>query len=214
MAAWLSLGVGLLPLVAHETPTTKLTWNREISRLFEARCMRCHSEGGPAPMPLTTYTDVRPWAVAIKEEVLTRSMPPWPAAKGFGHFANDISLPQEEINTIAAWAEGGAPEGEPEFARLYPMVRKFAPAPAPAGAPRVLQGRLDAPVSIRAISAKNLPAGRKIYAISPDGRFFPLVWPLAQTRQLNPQAWLIPAPAIDLPAGTVIHNGPLTVVAP
>jgi hypothetical protein len=37
---------------------------------------------------------------------------------------------------------------------------------------------------------------------------------MAQTRQLNPQAWLIPAPAIDLPAGTVIHNGPLTVVAP
>lgn len=210
----LPLMASSLPSLAHETPTTKLTWTREISRLFEVRCMSCHSPGGSAPMPFTTYAEVRPWAVAIKEEVLNRSMPPWPAAKGFGHFRNDISLPQEEINTIAAWAEGGAPEGDPAYARIYPKLKKFRKPPVPAGRAAVIRGRLDASITILAIAAGSLPHSAKVYAISPDGRFLPLIWPLPQTRKFNPQPWLILDSPLTLPAGSVIHNGALTVLAP
>jgi hypothetical protein len=62
-------------------------------------------------MPLTTYDDVRPWARAIKEQVLTRRMPKWSAAHGYGAFANDPSLSSGEMETIASWVDGGQPKG-------------------------------------------------------------------------------------------------------
>lgn len=62
-------------------------------------------------MPLTTYEEAQPWASAMRQQVLTRKMPIWHAARGFGAFANDPSLSPLEINLIAAWANAGAPRG-------------------------------------------------------------------------------------------------------
>jgi hypothetical protein len=39
-------------------------------------------------------------------------MPRWPAARGFGRFANDRGLSPFEAALIIAWADGGAPRGE------------------------------------------------------------------------------------------------------
>lgn len=65
-------------------------------------------------MALTSYVEVRPWAQAIREAVLTRKMPPWHAEGETAHnFSNDRSLTQGEIQTIADWVSAGAPEGEP-----------------------------------------------------------------------------------------------------
>ena len=66
-------------------------------------------------MSLITYRDVRPWAAAIREKVVTRVMPPWHAERQHGgfQFRNDTSLSQAEIDTIAAWVSAGAPEGDP-----------------------------------------------------------------------------------------------------
>ena len=64
-------------LWAHEAIATELTWTRNVSRIFYSRCASCHRSDGSAPMPLTTYAEVRPWAKAIKHEVLARRMPPW-----------------------------------------------------------------------------------------------------------------------------------------
>src|SRR5579864_3454608 len=104
--------VGALAAQAHEPITTKLTWTQEIARIVYKRCASCHHEGGAA-FSLMTYDEARPWAKAIKEEVLERRMPPWEAVKGFGEFREDRGLTQEELETISAWVEGGAPEGEP-----------------------------------------------------------------------------------------------------
>ena len=60
-------------------------------------------------MPLTTYDEVRPWARAIKEEVLARRMPKWHAARGFGAFKNDPTLTPIEIGMIVSWVDGGLP---------------------------------------------------------------------------------------------------------
>jgi hypothetical protein len=62
-------------------------------------------------MPLTTYAEARPWARAIREEVLARRMPKWPIVRGYGDFRNDPSLSAFEIALITAWADGGAPVG-------------------------------------------------------------------------------------------------------
>src|SRR5262249_11617530 len=58
----------------------------------------------------------RPWAKAIKDAALTRKMPPWFADPDHGHFTNDRSLKQVEIETLARWAEAGAREGDPQDA--------------------------------------------------------------------------------------------------
>ena len=102
--------VASIDVAAHDRVTTKVTWNREISPIIQARCAGCHARGGSSTIPLTTYKEARPWAASIKEEVLTRRMPVWKAARGYGDFANDPSLSPFEIALIAAWADGGAPE--------------------------------------------------------------------------------------------------------
>ena len=62
-------------------------------------------------MAFTSYAESRPWAHAMKEMVFDRAMPPWPAAPGYGDFANDPTLTPFEAGLLAAWADGGAPNG-------------------------------------------------------------------------------------------------------
>ena len=80
---------------------------------MQNRCQECHRPGEAAPMSFLTYKEVRPWAKAIREAVITRKMPPWPADPHFGKFSNDRSLSRDEIDTLVAWADGGAREGDP-----------------------------------------------------------------------------------------------------
>ncbi len=94
----------------HVPITTSIVFQKEIARIFQRKCFQCHTEGNIS-MSLTTYKDARPWAVAIKEEILERRMPPWSAVNGYGHFANDMSLTAREVSLILAWADGGAPSG-------------------------------------------------------------------------------------------------------
>lgn len=62
-------------------------------------------------MSFLTYKDVRPWAKAIKAAVVARKMPPWFADPKIGQFTNDRSLKRSEIDTLVAWVDGGALEG-------------------------------------------------------------------------------------------------------
>ncbi len=63
-------------------------------------------------MSFETYAEVRPWAKAIKQSVATRRMPPWFADPAVGHFRNSRRLTEQEIGTLQAWADSGAPRGE------------------------------------------------------------------------------------------------------
>jgi len=67
-------------------------------------------------MSLLSYKDTRPWAKAIKTAVTMRKMPPWFADPKYGHFTNDRSLKQSEIDTLVKWVDGGAAEGDPRDA--------------------------------------------------------------------------------------------------
>jgi uncharacterized protein (TIGR03437 family) len=87
------------------------TFNKEVVRIFQANCQTCHHPGDIAPFSLTNYKEARPWAQAIREQVLLKKMPPWKPAPGCGDFSDARGLTQDEINTIVAWVDGGAPEG-------------------------------------------------------------------------------------------------------
>jgi hypothetical protein len=89
------------------------TYTKDIAPILQKNCEGCHRAGEAAPMPLRTYQEVRPYAAAIKEAVLLKKMPPWLADPHYGHFANDRSLTEREIQTISAWADSGAKEGDP-----------------------------------------------------------------------------------------------------
>src|SRR5687768_15094681 len=131
----LSLVAALAPLSAHDRISTKVTWDREISPIVQARCVSCHREGGRAPMSLASYELARPWAKAIKEEVLTRRMPKWHVVRGYGDFTNDRSLSPFEVALIASWADGGAPKSLPASPTDRSAAAIVSPA-TPSTAPR------------------------------------------------------------------------------
>lgn len=97
---------------AGKESTAKVTYNRHIAPILNQRCVECHRKGEIAPMAFTSYKEVRPWAKAIRERVVARTMPPWLADPHFGKFANDRSMTQAEIDAIIAWVKDGAPEGD------------------------------------------------------------------------------------------------------
>ena len=104
-----------------------VTFAKDVAPILQRTCQNCHRPGlgGGAPMSLVTYEDVRPWARAIKLKTTQREMPPWFIEKNVGvqQFKEDISLSDEEIDTIARWVDGGAPLGNPAD---LPPARKFA----------------------------------------------------------------------------------------
>lgn len=66
-------------------------------------------------MSLLTYQEARPWAKSIKAAVIAQKMPPWfMDTKYDGHFSNSRRLSQAQIDTLVAWADNGAPEGDPK----------------------------------------------------------------------------------------------------
>jgi hypothetical protein len=129
----------LLParLYSHKPITTNILFKNEIAQIFQRKCFQCHTANNLG-VSFLTYTEARPWARAIREEILERRMPPWTAVRGYGHFANDISLSAREMEIILSWADGGAPSGVLKVEESIPPV--YVP-PAPAwdrGAPDVV----------------------------------------------------------------------------
>src|ERR1700741_1889287 len=92
------------------------TFYKDVLPVLQKNCQSCHRPGEAAPMPLMTYNEARPWAKAIRQAVLTKKMPPWFADPHYGKFSNDPSLSQAEIDTLTAWVDGGAKEGDPAAA--------------------------------------------------------------------------------------------------
>jgi mono/diheme cytochrome c family protein len=104
-----------LPGTQANGPSTKnVTFNKEIAPILFKSCAECHRPGEAAPFSVLTYKDVRPWAKSIKEKVVSRQMPPWHADPHVGRWANDPRLTQAQVDTIAAWVDSGAPEGNPK----------------------------------------------------------------------------------------------------
>ena len=115
-----------------------VTFNKDVAPIMFGRCAECHRPGEVAPMSFLSYKDVRPWAKSIRESVVNREMPPWSADPHVGDFKNDRRLNQTEIDTIKAWVDQGAKEGE---AKDLPPAPKFREAGWKFGQPDVEIGR-------------------------------------------------------------------------
>ncbi len=111
--------VAMLPVSAsagQEEAEAVPTFSKDIAPIFQAKCEACHRPGSIAPMSLVTYQESRPWARSIKDRVVSRQMPPWhiDPTVGITEFKNDRGITDEQIATIVAWVDGGAPRGNPE----------------------------------------------------------------------------------------------------
>jgi hypothetical protein len=119
------------PAAAQSGTPGEVTFTRDIAPILQRSCQHCHNSSGVAPMPLTTYEEVRPWSRAIKTRTglgpRAGVMPPWFVERNIGiqHFKNDPSLSEAEIALIAKWADAGAPRGNPAD---MPPPRDFANA--------------------------------------------------------------------------------------
>jgi len=194
-------------LRAHDVSATPITWNREISRIFYERCVSCHRPGGTS-FSLMTYPEVQPRAVAIRDAVLSRRMPPWGAVKGFGDFRDDQGLSQAELELITDWIDSDTPKGNnPNVLPKEPKFEKYSVYKLPKSA-LTLSGDLtlkqDLTVGgllpIKAASAKSM----KIVAVLPDGETKPLLW-LYEYDDRYRHPFLF-RDALDLPAGTLIRG--------
>ena len=197
-----------LTVQSHDIITTAITWDREISRIVYERCASCHHEDGDS-FPLMTYALARPWAVAIKEEVLSRRMPPWGAVKGFGDFRNDQALTQEQLEIITSWVEGGVPEGDPKDLPPAPVFSAAPPNEQTDGG-IVVSGelKLDQAFKLDGLIPQRAPESEslQITASFPDGSTEPLLW-LYEYKPAHRHSFLFRTP-IDLPPGTVIRGVP------
>jgi hypothetical protein len=138
------LGVGLKAAQQVRAKGQSVTFHRDVLPILQKNCQSCHRPGQIGPMPLLTYEQTRPWARSIKTQVTSRQMPPWLADPRYGHFLNDRSLTESDIETVAAWADRGAPEGD----------RQDAPPPVSFAS----QGWLIAPDVRIALPPYDLPA--------------------------------------------------------
>ena len=112
-AAVLMVATGAL---AAEQSAAPVTFHKDVLPILQKNCQTCHRPGQMGPMSFLSYESTRPWAKAIKEAVLVRKMPPWFADPKVGHFVNDKSLAQNDINILVSWADSGALQGDPKDA--------------------------------------------------------------------------------------------------
>jgi len=113
VGAVLALGISVRTVDAQ---AKQVTFSKDVAPIFQKKCQECHQPNSIAPMSLITFQDVRPWARSIKERVSTRQMPPWHIDRSVGvqKFKNDLSLTDEQVDTIVAWVDGGALQGDPK----------------------------------------------------------------------------------------------------
>ncbi|HEX6274031.1 MAG TPA: hypothetical protein VFZ53_13375 [Polyangiaceae bacterium] len=105
----IALGLGVAGC-QNEGPT----FSNDVAPILKENCVACHRSGGIAPFALTDYDSAKRHARSIADATETRTMPPMPVNNdgSCNTYANARWLTVEEIETLEAWADDGAPKGD------------------------------------------------------------------------------------------------------
>jgi hypothetical protein len=104
------IGCAIRLRMDNSTALGPVTFNRDVLPILQQHCQQCHRPGDVAPFSLMTYKQAVNWAQDIKDYTQTRKMPPWkPVAGGPFHSARKLS--DKQIAALAAWVDGGTPQG-------------------------------------------------------------------------------------------------------
>jgi hypothetical protein len=104
----------VVTVFASPAHAQEVTFAKHVAPILYENCVSCHRPNAQAPMSLMTYEDARRYAPRIRSRVAARIMPPWHVDKtvGIQDYENDVSLSNEEIETIVSWVDEGAPQGD------------------------------------------------------------------------------------------------------
>ena len=112
---WSSFLLGAaLSVSACTTADDAVTFHADVRPIIEGRCVGCHQQGGVAPFALETFEQIHAHREAIRSSVMKREMPPWLATDDCNDYLGDVSLTDEQIDTIARWVDQGAEAGDPQ----------------------------------------------------------------------------------------------------
>lgn len=94
------------------------TFHKDVEPILQKSCQSCHSPGSIAPFGLISYDEAKVVSGLIAQQTQSRVMPPWGAfetaeCKPTHGWRQDLRLSDDEIATLTAWDEAGAPEGDP-----------------------------------------------------------------------------------------------------
>jgi len=149
------------------TPVVDPTYYRDIAPIIEGRCARCHTAGGIAPFALENYTDVVTFKDGVRSAVVEKRMPPWLPADCCQSFAHNPSLTDDQIATVAAWIDRGAPEGN--------VDEQGAALEVGGGLSRV-----DLTLTMSSAYLPEPPEGQ-----ADDSRCFLIDWPFSETKYVT-----------------------------
>ena len=117
MLSWLALRAGNPSKI--QAAREEVTFSKQIVRLMQQHCQRCHHEGGQAPFALMTYEEAYPRARGISSAVQARRMPHDVHGARLENGCGDVDtfegprrLLESEIATFVAWVNAAAPEGD------------------------------------------------------------------------------------------------------
>ena len=108
------------PVAAQKS---SITFSETIAPILYANCVTCHRPGEAAPFSLITYEDARRRGKLLADVTRQRLMPPWQATHGYGEFADERRLTDEQIKAIGDWVNAGMPAGD---AAKMPPLPKFS----------------------------------------------------------------------------------------
>ena len=106
------LGAALAPTVLSPVVHRRITFS-DVAPIVFQHCAVCHQQNGSGPFSLLTYQDVKKHARQIASVTMSRFMPPWLPEPGYGNFADEQRLTDDEIRIFQEWAAQGAVEGNP-----------------------------------------------------------------------------------------------------
>lgn len=88
------------------------TYAGSVATILNQKCVSCHRPDQAAPFSLIGYENAKKWASMAAVATGKKRMPPWKALPADVAYAEDGHLSEQEIATIKAWADAGAPRGD------------------------------------------------------------------------------------------------------
>ncbi len=105
----------------EKVATGKVTYHRDVLPILQNHCQQCHRPGEVGPFSLMSYQQAVTWGDDIKSYTHSKKMPPWKPAES-APMKGERKMSEKEVATLAAWVDGGMPEGDPKDA---PPAKKF-----------------------------------------------------------------------------------------
>ena len=95
-----------------------VSFHEHVEPLLQRSCLSCHMPGLIGGFSLEKYEEAKPLAGMIAKKTAAREMPPFLAqdtddCQVVRGFVDDIRLSDDEIAMLQAWADAGAPQGDP-----------------------------------------------------------------------------------------------------